>query len=52
MDYDQPKNAFLFLTDEQRKQLLISYEGSFDESNLLSHEEVMHQHGKWLKSDR
>ncbi len=37
------------LSDEQQKELLVAYEESFDETNLLSHEEVKLQYEKWLK---
>jgi hypothetical protein len=32
------------LTDEQKKELLLSYEESFDEENLLDHEIVKQQY--------
>lgn len=37
------------LTDEQRQELMLSYEESFDEKNLISHEEVKKEYAKWLK---
>ncbi len=37
------------LSKEEKGELLLSYEESFDPSNLVSHEEVKKQHGKWLK---
>ena len=37
------------LTDDQRKSIEESYEESFDEKNLISHEEVKKRHEKWLK---
>jgi hypothetical protein len=37
------------LTEDQKTELLTSYEESFDSSNLLSHEQVKLQHDKWLK---
>ncbi len=37
------------LTDEQKKELLLAYDESFDENNLISHEQVKLQHEKWLK---
>jgi hypothetical protein len=37
------------LSEDQQKELLVAYEESFDERNLLSHEEVKRQHEKWLK---
>ncbi len=44
-------NLFNSLTEEERKELLTAYEESFDEENLLQHEEVKLQHEKWLKAD-
>lgn len=45
-------NGSLFdsLNEEEREMLLKSYDESFDESNLLSHEQVKLEHEKWLKS--
>ena len=37
------------LTEEQKTELLIAYDESFDPRNLISHEEVKKQHEKWLK---
>lgn len=37
------------LSDDEKKELLIAYDESFDENNLLSHEQVKAQHSKWLK---
>jgi hypothetical protein len=37
------------LSEEQKEELLLSYDESFDERNLLSHEQVKLQHEKWLK---
>lgn len=37
------------LSEEQKKELLLAYDESFDEANLISHEEVKIQHEKWLK---
>jgi hypothetical protein len=37
------------LSEEQKEELLLSYDESFDEKNLLSHEQVKLQHEKWLK---
>jgi hypothetical protein len=36
------------LSSEEKDELLLSYEESFDPKNLLSHEEVKAQHDKWL----
>jgi len=37
------------LSEEQKEELLLSYDESFDEKNLLSHQQVKLQHEKWLK---
>jgi len=37
------------LTEEQKAELLIAYDESFDPQNLISHEDVKKQHEKWLK---
>jgi len=36
------------LSLEEREELLLSYDESFDPKNLLSHEDVKKQHEKWL----
>ena len=37
------------LSEEQKEELLIAYDESFDPANLVPHEEVKKQHEKWLK---
>ena len=37
------------LSPEEKDELLLSYEESFDTNNLISHEEVKKQHDKWLR---
>lgn len=37
------------LSSEEKGELLLSYEESFDSKNLISHEEVKGQHDKWLR---
>lgn len=37
------------LTPEEKDELLLSFEESFDPNKLISHEEVKAQHGKWLE---
>jgi len=37
------------LSTEQKNEVLLSYEESFDEKNLIPHEQVKKQHDKWLK---
>ena len=36
------------LSPDEKNELLLSYEESFDSRNLLNHEEVKRQHDKWL----
>lgn len=38
------------LTVEEKKELDVSYQESFNYQNILSHEEVKMQHIKWLKN--
>ena len=37
------------LTVDEKEELLLSYEESLDQENLLSHENVKGHHNKWLK---
>lgn len=37
------------LSPDEKQELLLSYEESFTESNLINHEEVKQQHAVWLK---
>jgi len=46
---NQNGEGFGDLTDEQRVELLLSYEESLDEKNLIQHEEVKKEYSKWLK---
>ncbi|MGB3078503.1 MAG: hypothetical protein WBB31_05440 [Saprospiraceae bacterium] len=36
------------LSKEQQEELLIAYEESFDNENIIPHNEVRNQHDKWL----
>ena len=36
------------LTDEEQKELLLSLEESKNPQNLISHEEMVNKHKKWL----
>ena len=36
------------LKPDEKDELLLSYDESFDSKNLISHEEVKRQHDKWL----
>ena len=38
------------LDEDEKRDLLIAYDESFDENNLLNHEHVKLQHEKWLIS--
>lgn len=37
------------LSDNERQDVLLSYHESFDNENLISHNEVKDQHKKWLE---
>lgn len=37
------------LTDQERKELMVSYEESLDPKNLIGHKQVKNEHAKWLK---
>lgn len=37
------------LTVEEKNELMVSYQESFNQENLISHEQVKMQHDKWLK---
>jgi len=37
------------LTTDEKKELLIAYDESLDDNNLLTHEQVKLQHSEWLK---
>ena len=37
------------LTSDEERELLLSYDESFDKTNLMSHDEVKKQHDKWLE---
>ena len=41
-------NVWDSLTDEQRKEVLLSYEESEMDSNLVDNESVMNKYKKWL----
>ncbi len=45
-------NLFHSLNGKEQEELLIAYEESFDEDNLLLHEDVKLQHEKWLRPDQ
>ena len=37
------------LSNKEKDELLISYEESFDPTNLIAHEDVKKEHTKWLR---
>jgi hypothetical protein len=37
------------LSSEEKEELLLSYEESFDPKNLIGHDQVKRQHDKWLR---
>lgn len=37
------------LSSDEKNELMLSYEESFDPKNLISHEDVKGQHDKWLR---
>jgi hypothetical protein len=37
------------LTSEEKTELLLSYDESFDANQLIAHEEVKKQHDRWLE---
>ena len=47
---DQESNHIGKLTDPEKEELMLAYDESFDEANLISHELVKKQHEKWLKT--
>ena len=49
LNNNQTRELWNTLTTEQKEELLLSYEESFESKNLISHEEVKKQHGKWLR---
>lgn len=49
INYDQNGHLWNNLNEDEKNELLMAYEESFDGNNLLSHEQVKLQHEKWLK---
>ncbi len=37
------------LSSEEKNELLLSFDESFDSTNLISHEDVKNQHEKWME---
>ena len=48
---NQSGQLWNMLTNEQKEELLLAYDESFDPANLVSHEDVKMQHEKWLKRE-
>lgn len=46
---NQPGKLLNKLSDLEKEELILAYDESFDEANLVSHELVKKQHEKWLK---
>lgn len=49
LNYNQTGELWNKLSVEEKAELLLSYEESFDHKNLLTHNQVQEQHEKWLK---
>ena len=37
------------LSEEEKEELMLSYDESFKPDNILTHDEVKNQHDRWLK---
>ena len=48
LNKNETGNLWNSLRPEEKDELLLSYEESFDPKNLMSHEEVKKQHGQWI----
>ena len=50
-ELNKQQNEILYktLTDEEKQELMTSYEESFNSKNLINHEDVKSQHSKWLE---
>lgn len=49
LNTDQTGSLWNNLNETEKQELLSAYDESFDENNLISHEQVKQQHEKWLK---
>ncbi|MFZ5972434.1 MAG: hypothetical protein ACOYXA_12655 [Bacteroidota bacterium] len=49
LNENQTEQLWESLNSEERGELLLSYDESFDTKNLQSHEDVREQHKKWLR---
>lgn len=48
LNLNQTGHLWNSLTDSERTELLLSYEESLDQQNLIPHSQVKLQHEKWL----
>jgi hypothetical protein len=49
LNNNQTGNLWKNLSETEKQELLLAYDESFEEKNLLSHEQMKQQHDKWLK---
>lgn len=49
LNNSQTSELWKKLNLEEQQELLLSYEESFNPNNLISHDQVKKQHGKWLE---
>lgn len=49
VNYGQNGHLWNNLSENEKEELLVAYDESFDSNNLLSHEEVKQQHLEWSK---
>ena len=49
LNNNQSGSLWESLSSEEKDELLLSYEESFDPKSLISHDEVKRQHKKWLE---
>ena len=49
VNHDQNGQLWNNLSETEKQELLVAYDESFDNNNLLSHDEVQSQHEKWLR---
>jgi hypothetical protein len=46
---ERDTNIWDTLTTEQQRLVALSYDESFDERNLVSHDDVMKKYAKWIE---
>ncbi|MDB5031144.1 hypothetical protein [Mucilaginibacter sp.] len=49
INHSQNGHLWNKLSEDEKGELLVAYDESLDSDNLLSHEQVKHQHKQWLK---